>query len=189
MDDNGTLTHPAEGKVWSPDMDKTQTLAAQNVTYMSVLDPQGHTLRMYPQVLQASLYRWTFRGISNSKNHLHVCVRHVFNLEVLFHAFTFILRLMEKLHWPFFSLLDFCGKPKPSTEFCVQLLGFARVWSRSAAPTPSYVHVSDSTSWQRVTDAAYRGWRCSATVLKSVWSCLPSYQLPRRLPRRRIRFH
>lgn len=23
MDDNGTLTHPAEGKAWSPDMDKT----------------------------------------------------------------------------------------------------------------------------------------------------------------------
>lgn len=68
---------------------------------------------------------------------------------------------MEKLHWPFFSLLDFCGKPKPSTEFCMQLLGFARVWSRSDAQTPSYVHVSDSTSWQRVTDAAYRGWRCS----------------------------
>lgn len=66
-----------------------------------------------------------------------------------------------KIALTLFFPLDFCGKPKPSTEFCVQSLGFARVWSRSAAQTPSSVHVSDSTSWQRVTDAANRGWRCS----------------------------
>lgn len=41
----------------------------------------------------------------------------------------------------YFPLLDFCGKPKPSSEFCVQFLGLIRVWSSSVAQTPSYVHV------------------------------------------------
>lgn len=140
-----------------------QALAAQNVTYMRVPDPKGRNPNMYPQAL---------------------CKRH--SIDELSEGFPIPRTILMSAYvtsstwkscfmrshsfwdsWkncidPFFPLLDFCGKPKPSTEFCAQLLGCARVWSRSAAQTSSYVHVSDSPSWQRVTDAAFRGWRCSA---------------------------
>lgn len=133
------------------------------VTYMRVLDPQGHNLKMYPQVLckchsmdelsegfpiPRTIFMSAYVTSSSGKS----CFTRS-------HSFW---DSWKNFIDPFFPLLDFCGKPKPSTEFCVQLLGFARVWSGSASQTSSYVHVSDSTSWQRVADAAYRGWRCSA---------------------------